>query len=241
MAEVLGLIHKLHPQDCGIDLIRVGRERDGGYLIPDDLDGIEYCFSPGVGTVSDFESQLAERRIRSFLADYSVDKPPITGPEFTFDKTYLGSSNREHFITLESWKDKYLKDYTGDMILQMDIDGCEYEVILATPDKLLDQFRIIVLELHDLDRMFDPFSFRIFSACFEKLLASFHVVHIHRNNGCAHVVGVGSVEVPKMLEFTFYNKRRVTRTKPQLTLPHRLDADNFPGLPPLPLPKCWFG
>ena len=224
-----------------MELIRVGSAGDGGYLIPDDLDGIEYCFSPGVSTVSDFEDQLAERHIRSFLADYSVDMPPITRPEFTFDKKFVGSSNREHFMTLESWKKKYLNDYSGDMILQMDIEGCEYEVILATPDCLLHQFRIIVLELHDLDRMFDPFSFRIFSAFFEKLLAFFHVAHIHRNNNCAHVVGVDGVEVPKMLEFTFYNRRRVKYAKPQLVSPHKLDADNFSDLPPLALPKCWLG
>jgi len=237
--DVLELIKKLRPQDCGVDLIRVGGKGDGGYLIPDDLGGIEYCFSPGVSTVSDFEDQLAERHIKSFLADYSVDMPPIMRPEFTFDKKFLGSSNREHFMTLDTWKRRYLKDYSGDLILQMDIEGCEYEVILATPDCLLDQFRIIALELHDLDRMFDPFSFRILSAFFEKLLAFFHVAHIHCNNGCAHVVGVGGVEVPKMLEITFYNKRRVKSAKPQLVSPHKLDADNFPDLPPMALPQCW--
>src|SRR5260370_39951067 len=106
--QVLGLIKKLRPLDCGKNLIRIGGQGDGGYLIPDDLDGIEYCFSPGVNTTSDFEDELAGRGIKSFLADYSVDGPPIARPEFTFDKKFLGSSDRGHYLTLASWKHKNL-------------------------------------------------------------------------------------------------------------------------------------
>lgn len=237
-AEVLGLIRKLRPVDCGIDLIRIGAERDGGYLIPDDLDGIEYCFSPGVSTLSDFENHLANLGIKSFLADYSVDAPPFLRPEFIFDKKFLGSSNREPFITLASWKDKYLKNYSGDMILQMDIEGAEYEVILNAPDSLLDQFRIVVIEFHDLRRLFDPYIFGLYSSCFEKLLEYFHVVHIHPNNG-GDSVKRGPIEIPAYLEFTFLNKKRVTGIKPQCEFPHKLDADNFIGRS-IKLPKCWY-
>ena len=111
--DVLGLIGKLQPQDCGIELIRIGADGDGGYLVPNDLEGIEYCFSPGVNTSSHFEDHLANLNIRSFLADYSVDAPPVTRPEFTFDKKFVGATDRGEFFTLATWKKKYLKDYTG--------------------------------------------------------------------------------------------------------------------------------
>jgi len=42
--EVHELIRSLHPVDSGTELIRLGPQGDGGYLLPDDLDGIEYCF-----------------------------------------------------------------------------------------------------------------------------------------------------------------------------------------------------
>jgi hypothetical protein len=224
--------------DCGIDLTRVGGNTDGGYLIPDDLEGIEYCFSPGVDVSSSFENQLADQQIKSFLADYSVEAPPIIRSEFVFDKKFLGAVDRDQFFTLASWKDKYLKDYRGDLILQMDIEGFEYEVILSTPADLLDQFRIIVIEFHELDRLFDPFAFRLFSACFDKLLESFYVVHIHPNN-VSEVVKREAIEIPTIMEFTFLNKRRVKVPKPRLDFPHSLDADNT-FKPTLPLPKCWY-
>ena len=212
-SEVLELIRKLRPQKCDKELIRIGGMRDGGYLIPDDLDGIEYCFSPGVGPSSEFENQLADRGIKSFLADYSVDRPAILRPEITFDKKYLGSTNSDQFLTLSSWKNKYLKNYEADLILQMDIEGAEYQVILNAPDELLSQFRILVIEFHHLQRLFDPFCLQLFSSCFEKLLASFCVVHIHPNNGWGSVK-VDDIEVPRFMEFTFLNKKRLGRVEP---------------------------
>jgi hypothetical protein len=237
-ADVLSLIRKLRPQDCGHSLIRVGGSGDGGYLIPDDLEGIQYCFSPGVSTVSNFENDLANLKIHCFLADYSVEAPPISRPEFTFDRKFLGSSDNGRFFTLESWKQKYLKDYSGDLILQMDIEGAEYQVILNTPDDLLSQFRIIVIEFHGLHKLFDPFCFGLLSPCFEKLLQFFHVAHIHPNNFFGSV-RKGDIEIPTILEFTFLNKKRAGHIKPQRVFPHRLDEDNVANMP-LPLPKCWF-
>ncbi len=238
-AEVLGLMRKLRPQDCGMELIRVGAKGDGGYLIPDDLAGIEYCFSPGVSTRSYFEEHLANLKIRSFLADYSVDSPPVSRPEFTFDKKFLGATDHKEFFTLQTWNDKYLKDYDGDMILQMDIEGFEYQVILSTPEDLLNRFRIIVIEFHFLDRLFDRFSYGIISSCFDKLLKNFQVAHIHPNNCCGSVKK-GHINVPRVMEFTFLHKSRAVSTEPIKSFPNRLDTDNVEGKPTLQLPKCWY-
>jgi hypothetical protein len=237
--DLLGLIRKLRPQDCEKELICIGGQKDGGYLIPDDLEGIEYCFSPGVRDTSDFENQLTDLGIRSFLADYSIDQPPILRPEFTFDKIFLGSSNRGNFTTLASWKDKYIKDYAGDMILQMDIEGGEYEVILSTPDDLLSQFRIMAIEFHFLERLFDPFIFGLFSSSFEKILQQFHVVHIHPNN-TGGIAKMGDIEIPRVMEFTFLNKRRVRSTRPRETFPHKLDVQTEAYEKPMQLPECWY-
>ena len=239
MRDVQDLIEKLHPLDCGLDLIRVGSKGDGGYLIPNDLDGIEYCFSPGVSDLADFESQLADLNIKSFMADYSVASLPVSRPEFTFDKKFLGSSDRDPYFTLASWKEKYLNGYTGDLLLQMDIEGYEYETILSTPETLLDQFRIMVIEFHELDKLFDAFDFTLISSCFERLLQFFYVVHIHPNN-TSEVVKRGEIAVPAVMEFTFLNKRRANNKTAQTAFPHSLDADCGPALRHVALPKCWY-
>ena len=237
-SALLTLIRKLRPVDCGKPLIRVGSAGDGGYLVPDDLDGIEYCFSPGVSNVADFEDQLAGRRIRSFLADYSIKSPPKQRPEFVFDQKFIGPRNTIDTMTLDSWKNKYLKEYFSDLILQMDIEGAEYGVLLQISDLLLSQFRIMVVEFHFLDRMFDRWVFPTICETFQRILQYFEVAHIHPNN-IGGSVRKHDIEIPKLLEFTFINKKRVHVAGPQLLFPHPLDRDNG-NRKRLPLPRCWY-
>jgi len=46
----------------------------------------------------------------------------------------------------------------SDLMLQMDIEGYEYETFLSMSDKLLSRFRIIVVEFHSLQMLFSqPF------------------------------------------------------------------------------------
>ena len=53
--QVRALLHAMRPVATDRQLIRIGSPADGGYLIPDDLEGIRFCFSPGVAHSSAFE------------------------------------------------------------------------------------------------------------------------------------------------------------------------------------------
>jgi hypothetical protein len=236
--DVRTLIQRLRPRQTGVPLIRLGGKGDGGYLIPDDLAGIEYCFSPGVNYTADFENALADRQIRSFLADYSVEQPPLLRPEFVFDRKFIGARDDQVYMTFGRWKDKYLPDYAGELLLQMDVEGSEYEVVLNTPSELLAMCRIIVVELHALERMFDGFAYRIIKACVDKLLHDFYVVHAHPNN-CSGMTRWNGIEIPHVMELTLYNRRRAAPGDYCREFPHPLDADNCRDRPSITLPRNW--
>jgi len=238
-AAILELLAELRPRNCGKDLIRIGGEGDGGYLLPDDLEGIKYCFSPGVGASASFENHLANLGVRCFLADHSVNSPPIARPEFTFDRKFIGSNQTEDSLTLESWIGMYLKNDPGDLLLQMDIEGNEYEVLLSTPPQVLSRFRIMIIEFHDLHKLFHPLVFRFYRTCFEKILKQFYVVHIHPNNCCGSL-RKGEIEIPRVSEFSFYSKGRVNHTTYQREFHHPLDRNNDQANKSLLLPSCWY-
>lgn len=234
------LISRLRPQTDGTALIRLGPLGDGGYLVPDDLDGDLVGFSPGVGTVSGFEAALAARGIPVFLADYSVAAPPITNELFQFEPRYLRAVTSEVSLTFDEWKRRAVGDFAGDTIVQMDIEGDEYEVLLNISDQLLSQVRIFVIEFHGLNRLLSSPFFALASRAFERLLQSHAVVHIHPNNCCGLVRSSG-FQIPRIAEFTFHRRDRLG---PKVSLrndfPHELDADNTSN-PALPLPESWFG
>jgi hypothetical protein len=60
-SELNNFTKKLFIYNAGYNLIRIGKKKDGGYLIPDILNKINYCFSPGVGLSTDFEDYLKKK------------------------------------------------------------------------------------------------------------------------------------------------------------------------------------
>jgi hypothetical protein len=219
-------------------LIRIGGSNDGGYLVPDDFVGISTCFSPGVAESASFELDLATRGIKCFLADYSVDAPPIEHPLFNFRKTFIGPVNCENYITLESWIESSELPQ-GDLMLQMDIEGSEYQVILSTDQATLGRFRIIVIEFHNLHNLRDEGWFELIKLTFKKLLVQFDLVHIHPNN-CEKPKFVAQYLVPPVVEFTFIRKDRIKYREPTLRFPNELDEPNVPHLSDVNLEKFWF-
>ena len=233
-----GLIRALHPLDTGHPLIRLGPDGDGGYLLPDDLQGIGYGFSPGVAAESRFEADLADRGVRMYLADFSVSAPAQPHPGFEFEKKFVGALSNETFMTLDEWKEDKLPGYRGDLILQMDIEGAEFEALLSVSPQLLAQFRIMIIEFHALQALFNRTCFALASRVFEKLLHGHSVVHIHPNNCCGAVRG-GGLEIPRVAEFTFHRNDRFERRVYRDAFPHPLDRDNTRKRP-LALPACWY-
>lgn len=238
MDDIFGLINLLHPVCGGAELIRLGPEGDGGYLVPDDLSGIDYAFSPGVSTESGFETELAIRGMRVFLADFSVDGPAAANDRFVFDKKFVGGLSDDTFMTLNEWKNGKIPEHGGDLLLQMDTEGAEYETLLSAPAALLEQFRIMVIEFHDLHELFHRRFFDIASRVFHKLLLTHSVVHIHPNNCCGSVRS-NAIEIPRIAEFTFHRNDRLTARSPCRRFPHPLDRDNTPR-PTLLLSPCWY-
>lgn len=80
---------------CRHPLRRVGPARDGGYLLPDDLEGIVACISPGVDVETGFDLEIAELGIPVFMADASVEGPAIEHANFHFQPMFIDVTETE--------------------------------------------------------------------------------------------------------------------------------------------------
>ena len=237
--EILNFVKKCHPMNTDIPLKRFGENSDGGYVVPDDLDGISYCFSPGIDYKASFELDLAQRNIISFMADYSVDGAPISNPNFRFEKKFLGICNDEVYVTLDSWVDSKKIGNGEDLILQMDIEGAEYDTILFASDDTISKFRIIVIEFHGLDELINKKGLQIIRATFNRLLKNHTIVHIHPNN-ISPIVRFKGIEIPPTMEFTFLRNDRIMKSSYSTEFPNCFDHRCVEGLPDIRLPKTWY-
>ena len=235
--EAKSLLDSLHPVQTGIDLIRLGAPGDGGYLVPDDLGGVSACFSPGVGDQASFERDLQSRGIRVHLADGNP-RARWASKEFDFVGENVVSEQRNDGIHLTQWI-RSRADVSSDLILQMDIEGHEWEILSELSRKELAQFRIIVIEFHQLSGLGSDLGLWFAKTVFQKLLSEFVVAHAHANLSAGTVVIGPRNSVPRNLELTFLRKDRIRVLGKRTQLPHELDEKNVCGGLGAGLPSVW--
>ena len=244
-AKIEKFIKRFCENYVSVDLIRIGGDADGGYLIPNIFDRIAYCLSPGVADTADFEVELSRRYdIKSFMIDGSVASAPFANENFHFTKKFLGHRTSGNFITLSDWMDSVLDAGGGDnngMILQMDIEGGEYDVLTFESTATLSRFAAMIIEFHHLERFFGPHFLYMTSILFEKLYRNFAICHVHPNNNCG-VTSLNGIDMPNVIEVTFLRHDLVDKFKSAsaLSLPHPLDRKNVSHKPDIGMPKIWW-
>ena len=136
----------LEPKNVGLEMVLIGDGRDGSYVLPDDPKGIKFCFSPGVGPTSQFETEIFDiYGIHSYLIDASVNSVPGERNDFyKFERKFLGATSYNEFISLDDWVNENDAMFEkNDLLLQMDIEGHEFVSLFAADDQTLCRFRII--------------------------------------------------------------------------------------------------
>jgi hypothetical protein len=254
--DIIFVASVMRPKASPFRLIRIGGNSDGAYLVPDDLQGIFCCFSPGVSDRKSFEDELTRKYgMTCHLCDASTSperfKTALMEPGQTFRKAWLHHEpGAADSVTLEEWVEDLSDGTASDLLLQMDIEGAEYQCLNVTPDAILSRFRILVIEFHNLTQLASQNangrSHEIVST-FRRLDKFFVCVHAHPNNYDHNHqrVGIpcGSGSLPDTIELTFLRRDRLEQTErspnPRILLPHPLDITNAGHRKPVHLDSSW--
>ena len=224
--KILNLLKQIHPHKTNKELIRLGSDKDGGYLVPNDLNGIKALFSPGVRDNWQFEEDCYKKGIKKiYMADASVN-PKLENKDFKFTKKFIGYNKEKNYITMEEWINKSEVKKDNDLILQMDVEGDEIDIIKNMDERTLNRFRIIVVEFHYLHMIWTKEFFNTTKEIFEKLSKNHLIVHAHINNNEKKIKRKG-LKISPLIEFTFIKKDRVKDLGLVKKFPHPLDRDNI--------------
>lgn len=227
--KVQSFLLRLRPILTEHELIRVGGFADGGYLFPKSVGNIDAVFSPGVADNANFEKHFADLGIPCFLIDGSIEKPPISHPNFYFEPIWLGKKSFEsREISLEDWLEKSTYKNSKNLILSMDIEGAEYECLADVPAEILSSFKVIVIEFHYLSKIFESTEFTRMEKTLDSLQKNHYLIHSHVNN-CCKPIWYKFLYVPEVVELTFIRKDLVNKTNGFRLHPHPLDEPNLPS------------
>jgi hypothetical protein len=220
------------------DLIRIGRDFDGGYLISkSDLNASECLIGMGINDDWSFESEFLKNKEIPLLAyDASISKTiffkkivksifRIDNPRlllhwirvyFAYKKFFVG--NRQHiekFVGLNAsgahcTMDEILsKTDSGKLFLKIDIDCSEYR-ILETLIKNKERICGIAIEFHDCDTRLNEIKHFV-----ENI--GLKLIHVHANNWAPIRI---EDSLPTVLELTFSKHANIEN---ESFLPHKYD------------------
>ena len=242
------VLRTLQPLQTQFPLIRVGSAGDGGYLLPDCLDAVDGVISPGVGDSSVFETVFADKGVPCILIDGTVEEPAHAHSRFSFLKKMLAAHpSGQDSISLDEAV-KLLGPKVSNLVLQMDIEGAEWEVLRHISPATLEKFKILVVEFHEFDRRITvAANSPQIKETLEKITNTFVPVHLHVNNYSPPRVMRAkgfrglfkSVEIAPVFEVTFLRKTDAVISGARSPVPHPLDEDNVPNARNWRTPALW--
>jgi hypothetical protein len=211
-------------------LKRFGSANDGGYLMCENLiQPLDAAYSYGVGPNDDWACEVS-RRYHVPVHQYDCfdpARPTCDGGNFVFHDECVGSRNDHRgsklFDTLENQISKN-GDTGRRLIIKMDIEGAEWNSLLAAPEELLASIPQITMEMHGFD---DPKIVEVL----RKLKRNFYLVNLHFNNwSCTPK----AAPLPAWAYQTHWVNKRIGVLDPAARVPAPMSKLNAPDSPTWP-------
>lgn len=234
--EIVGVLRLLEPKAVAdFQKIRVGSAGDGGYVQIDDLEGVSHALSFGISDNDEWDLVLAKAGVPVEQFDHTIESAPSSHPLLHFHRKMISIEATPVSATLPDLVAQHSKSDGPDLILKIDIEGCEWDVFDHASDDALSKLSQIVCEFHDLSDLRNPAFRARAKRVFAKLARQFAPIHVHANN-IGGLYNVANVPTPGVLEVTFANRRRYRFADSAETFPTALDAASNPEIPDI-----WLG
>lgn len=174
-------------------LIRIGGDGDGGYVMYDALIVADYmrggggisdakALSLGISNYSPWDLEMAKMGFKVIQYDGSIAKSPDEHHNITFYKKFIGLSDDEIYVTLETAIRQNEFKIDENNIMQCDIEGSEYEMLEnADMENLSKYFTQVIFEFHGLNPE-ESQEVQRRTKIMQKLNQYYVPIHIHFNN-----------------------------------------------------------
>lgn len=217
-------------------LLRIGKKNDGGYVMYDN-DLFKTCkiaYSFGISNDTSWDDSIANLGKSVYMYDHTIDKLPSQNPNFNFFKIGLtGSLKARNLKTIEELISLNNHQNENNLIMKMDIEGCEWDVFNATSSSTLSQFSQITLELHNLTPYLDQSNFKLVIDVLNKINLTHQSIHIHANSDISVPHMMNNLVLPELLEVTFIRRDGLdcALLETDLIYPTAIDESTFVNYP----------
>ncbi|QUS54408.1 FkbM family methyltransferase [Pseudovibrio brasiliensis] len=225
------LFSRLSPMDVvGCNLTRIGRAFDGGYIMAPLRPDEKVAYSLGINRDVSWDLEMARNGCKVYQYDHTIDGLPHNHEGFNYFKKGITTSHQtnQQMTCLRHELVKNGHKNTNDILLKMDIEGDEWGVFADLEINELQKFSQILVEFHDLHKVYKLFWYRTALEGLNKLFKTHQAVHVHGNNNTSLRI-IGGYAVPPVLEVTFLRRDLFQFSPCTRTFPNELDQPNNPS------------
>ncbi|MDR2158076.1 MAG: FkbM family methyltransferase [Holosporaceae bacterium] len=239
--RVLNVLKLIAPKEAvGIGLVRLGFDRDGGYVMLNEFPKDSVAYSFGVGDNVSWDADVAKRNIDVYMYDHTIDAPPYDDEHFHFFRIGVcGKNNGDK--NLKTF-DQLLKinghENRKNIILKMDVEGAEWESLADASPETMERCNQIIVEFHDLNQVIYDEKYKIICDLLRKINKTHQSVHLHSCNYAPYEV-IDGEPIPHVMEVTYARRSNHKFTKSYKCYPvENLDKPNHPLRPDYFLGFC---
>jgi len=204
------IISLLSPMDVeGAKYSRIGKDFDGGYVMLEDFESapIDAAYSFGIADDVSWDQEIADRGIDVYMYDHTIDDLPTLHPRFRYFK--LGITGEKKDADLKTLNEILATNghtQHKNLIMKMDIEGCEWDVFQKAEESILDQFAQIVVEFHGLvAAVYDHEALMTVVSVLEKINKTHQSVHVHANGSTVPLL-IGGLAISDVMEVTYLRR-----------------------------------
>jgi hypothetical protein len=216
-------------------LSRFGSAHDGGYLMCGNLiKDVAAAYSYGIGPNDDWGCAISTRfKVPTHQYDcFDPARPVCTTGRFVFHNECVGATREQiESRTFDTLAGQIARngDAGRHLVMKIDVEGAEWDALMATPDAVLQRIDQLAMELHGVNDA-------RFVATIKRLKQHFYVANLNVNNySCTHYAAPFTGWAYQVL---LVNKQiAVLDTKaPVPAPPSPLNALDNPAAPPCAAP-----
>ena len=227
-SEIHNLLHISKVED--FNLVRVGNNDDGGYILLDDFKSGGIAYSFGISDDVSFDKDIASKGYDVFMYDHTVGGLPEANKNFHFFKQGIadGVTQDERLKSLEYFISQNHHEHQRDMILKMDVEGAEWGFLESVKPETLSQFSQLTFEFHD---MINPSNSERILTALRKINETHQLIHLHANNNGSYI-SIGGKNFCSLTEVTYILRDKYKLVNDyDVNLPLSLDMPNIKSFP----------
>jgi len=203
-AEIISLLSLMDIE--GAKYVRIGGDYDGGYVMVDNFERVEAAYSFGIGGDVSWEEGIALRGHDVFMYDHTIERLPKDHPKFHYFKVGVtGYGKGANLKTLSELIAENNHTASKNLIMKIDIEGCEWDVFKETSSVAISQFSQIIVEFHNLVPAAYGSKHDLIMEVLKKIKLTHQSVHVHANN-YGLPLWIGQLVLPSILEVTYVRR-----------------------------------